>query len=346
MPWDGNVSITMQPEKSNASKLNIRIPGWASEQPVPGNLYQFKKDVSTKIVFKINGEEVSPKYRNGYAVISRTWEKGDLVEVGFPYEIRRIKAHSNIEDNVDKVALQLGPLVYCAEWPDFEQPDVLSLVLNDVTNLDYNFQPELLGGLNVISGEAQGTKRVEDSDKIDTYPRNVKVIPYYGWAHRGKGQMAVWLATKKEAARPRPKPTIASTSKVVASLVSNALIGINDQLFPKNSGDKTNTLYHWWPRKNETHWIIYNFEKPTEVSETEVYWLKDIPNGGCSLPEWWKLYYKKDGNWIEVAGETPYPIIEDDWNKFVFEPVTTSVLKLEVHLSEEYSAGLHEWIVN
>lgn len=346
MPWDGNISISIQPEKSAAAKILIRIPGWASDKPVPGDLYQYKEDVSTEIVFKVNGEEVSPKLKDGYAVISRIWEKGDLIEVGFPYEIRKIESHPNIANNLDKMAIQLGPIVYCAEWPDFEDPDVLSLVLEENTNLTYNFHPELLAGVNVISGEAKGAERVENSEEIVTYPRDFKAIPYYGWAHRGKGQMAVWLATKKEAARPKSKPTIASASTVEASLETSALIGINDQLFPKNSADKSNTLYHWWPRKNETHWITYTFEKPTVVSETEVYWLKDIPNGGCDLPEDWRLYYKSAGEWFPVEGETPYPIIEDDWNKFVFTPVTTSALKLEVQLSEEYSAGLHEWIVN
>ncbi len=345
MPWDGNITISVQPEKALKSKLFIRIPGWASDHPVPGDLYQFKENTSSKPIIKINQEIVSTKMENGYAIISRTWQKGDIVDIGFPYEIRKIQAHPNIENDVDKMALQLGPLVYCVEWPDFEDHDILSLVLNEKSNLDYNFQPQLLSGVNTISGEAEGTK-TNESDEIETYPRTFKAIPYYAWAHRGKGQMAVWIPTKKEAARAKPKATIASTSKVSASLDNVLLAGINDQLFPKNSHDKTNTLYHWWPRKSETHWIIYDFETPKKVSETEVYWLKDIPNGGCSLPESWKLYYKSGNKWVEVKGETPYPIIEDDWNKMVFEPVTTSALKLEIQISDEYSAGLHEWVGN
>lgn len=345
MPWDGSISITVQPEKTFKSKLFIRIPSWASDHPVPGDLYEFKESISAKPVFKINGKQLSPKMENGYAVISRNWEEGDVVDIGFPYEIRRIEAHPEIEDDVDKMALQLGPLVYCVEWADFKDPDILSLVLNEENKLDYNFQPQLLGGVNTIIGEAEGTK-TNESDEIETYKRSFKAIPYYAWAHRGKGQMAVWIPTKKEAARVKQKPTIASKSKISASFENSLITGINDQLFPKNSGDKTNTLYHWWPRKNETHWIIYDFEEPKNVSETEVYWLKDIPNGGCSLPESWKLFYKSGEKWLEVEGETPYPIIEDDWNKFVFDPVTTSAVKLEIQISEEYSAGLHEWIVN
>lgn len=345
MPWDGNISVTLQPENKVKSELYIRIPGWASENPLPGDLYTFFEKPSAKTVFKVNGKEVSPKYKNGYAIISKTWERGDLVEIGFPFEIRKIKANQNIEDDRGKMALQLGPIVYCAEFADYDDADILSMVLPENSVLTSDFKPELLGGVDVITGEAEGTKR-SDSDEIERYPRTFTAVPYYSWSHRGRGQMEVWIPTEKEAAQVKPKPTIASQSKVEASLNIPSIAGINDQFLPKNSADKTNTLYHWWPKTNETHWIIYNFEKPTKISETEVYWLKDIPNGGCDLPESWKLYYKSGEKWIEVKGETPYPIMEDQMNKLGFEPVTTSAVKLEVQLSKEYSAGLHEWIVN
>jgi DUF1680 family protein len=208
MPWDGNISISIDPENSVKTDLYIRIPGWASKNPVPGDLYRFKNEVSSKTIFKINGEAISPKIENGYAVISRTWQSGDIVDVGFPFDIRKIEAHCNVEDDVDKMALQLGPLVYCAEWPDFDEPEVLNLVLNEDVNLDYDFKRELLGGVNVISGEAAGAKVDENTDEIVTYPRKFKAIPYYSWAHRGKGQMTVWLATNKEAARAKPKSTM------------------------------------------------------------------------------------------------------------------------------------------
>lgn len=346
MPWDGNISITLQPENPTKSKLLIRIPGWASDQPMPGDLYSFMDKTSTQAVFKINGEVVNPKMEKGYAVFSKNWESGDLLEIGFPFEIRKIKAHPNIEDDVDKMALQLGPVVYCAEWADYEDPDILSLVLAENVELSADFQPTLLGGVNVISGNAEGAKKEKSTNNIETWPRKFTAIPYYAWAHRGQGQMAVWIPTLKESSRAKPYPSIAATSTIKASLETPSIRGINDQLIPKNSNDKTNALYHWWPRKDEMQWIEYHFEKLSKVSESEIYWLKDIPDGGCDLPENWKLYYKSGKKWVEVNAETPYPIIEDRLNKLVFEPVTTSALKLEVQLSKEYSAGIHEWIVN
>ncbi len=346
MPWDGNVTISVQPENPVKSKLYIRIPGWAADNPVPGDLYSFMNNASSKPVFKVNGEQVKPKMRNGYAVISKTWQPGELVEIGFPYEVRKIKANENIEDDRGKMALQAGPLVYCTEWPDFDDPDILNLVLSENTELNIDFRPEILGGVNVISGDGEGARRIVDSEEIETYPRKFTAIPYYAWAHRGRGEMAVWIPTDKAFTRVKPLPSIASESRVEASYETPLIKGINDQRIPKNSKDKTNTLYHWWPRTNETHWIVYHFQEPVKVSESEVYWLKDIPDGGCDLPESWKLYYLSGGKWIEMDAKTTYPNQVDQLNKITFEPVTTDALKLEVRLSKDYSAGLHEWIVN
>lgn len=345
MPWDGNISVTMQPENPVKSKLYIRMPCWASDYPVPGDLYSFIEKPSTKPVFKINGEEVKPKMDGGYAVFSKIWQAGDLVEIGFPYEIRKIKANENIEDDRGKMALQLGPVVYCAEWPDYDDPDILSLVLPESTSLTSSFQPTLLGGVNIISGDAEGAKRVS-KDEIETYPRKFTAIPYYAWAHRGRGEMAVWIPTTKETSRVKPLPTIASESTVEASFDSPLIKGINDQQIPKNSADKSSTLYHWWPKTGETEWIIYHFKERLKVSESEVYWLKDIPDGGCDLPESWKVWYQNNGKWVEVKTKTAYPNLQDQLNKIEFEPVTTSALKLEVKLSKDFSAGLHEWVVN
>ncbi|SHI31869.1 hypothetical protein SAMN05444280_10181 [Tangfeifania diversioriginum] len=346
MPWNGEVTIAVEPENNTKANLLIRIPGWASKNPVPGDLYSFMNQPSSSTVFKVNGEIVSPETKNGYAEIAKNWEAGDKIEIEFPYEIRKIIAHPNIEDDWEKMALQLGPLVYCTEWADYDDPDILSLVLQENAELSYAFQPEKLGGVNIILGDALGTKTVSSEGETETYPREFKAIPYYAWAHRGKGQMAVWIPTSEKSALPKPLPSIASESDVEASLATNALRGINDQLLPEHSADKSHTLYHWWPATNETHWVIYNFKAPATISECGLYWLKDIPNGGCGLPEWYKLYYKRGQKWVEVDAETPYPLMEDELNRVVFSPVTTSAMKLEVQLQEEYSTGLHEWTVN
>jgi len=214
MPWNGRVVFTLEPEKPVKASLHIRVPGWASENTVPGDLYEFMEKTSTTLAFKVNGTEISPKITNGYAVVSGSWEPGDKLEVVFPYEIRKIKAHPNIEDDRGKMALQLGPLVYCAEWPDYDDPYIFDLFMAENENLTFGFSPGKLGGVNVISGEASVRRMGEGPDKGEIYPRKFTAIPYYAWAHRGKGQMMVWIPTTDEATRPKPLPTIASESRV------------------------------------------------------------------------------------------------------------------------------------
>jgi uncharacterized protein len=241
MPWNGHIVLTLHPENPAKANVHIRIPGWAAGNPVPGNLYEFLNDPSERPLFKINGIEVSPKIENGYAVLSEKWKANDKVEIVFPWEIRRIKAHPNIEDNRGKMALQLGPLVYCTEWADYENPYIFDLFLSENDKLSYDFMPEKLGGMNVISGHASVLRKGEGPDKGEIYPRKFTAIPYFAWAHRGKGQMMVWIPASEEASRPKPLPTIASESHVEASHTTSALQGINDQLLPKHSAG----LHEW-----------------------------------------------------------------------------------------------------
>ncbi len=203
MPWNGRIVFTVQTEKKTKAALHVRIPGWASENPVPGDLYEFTKRTKSVPVFKINGNEVAPKYENGYAVLERNWHPDDKAEVIFPYKIRKIKAHPNIEDDRGKVALQLGPLVYCAESADYDNSYIFDMFLPENNNLSFGFMPDKLGGLNVIYGEASVSKLGEGPDKGEIFPVKFTAIPYYAWAHRGKGQMMVWIPDSEESARPK-----------------------------------------------------------------------------------------------------------------------------------------------
>jgi uncharacterized protein len=196
MPWNGQVEIIIEPERRTAANLLIRIPGWAGDKPVPGDLYAFSGSSSTNPVFKINGQEVVPEMEKGYAVLYKKWEPGDKVEVTFPFEVRRITANEKVADNRGRVALQLGPLVYCAEWADYEGADISQLVLADKAVLSFSYQPGLLHGVNVVSGDASILIKGEGPDRGELYPQKFSAIPYYAWAHRGQGQMAVWIMNK------------------------------------------------------------------------------------------------------------------------------------------------------
>ena len=50
----------------------------------------------------------------GYAVIRRTWQAGDLIELDMPMPVTRVEAHPSVKADAGKVAIQRGPIVYRA----------------------------------------------------------------------------------------------------------------------------------------------------------------------------------------------------------------------------------------
>jgi hypothetical protein len=156
--------------------------------------------------------------------------------------------------------------------------------------------------------------------------------------------MAVWLARTQEAADPLPMPTVASQAKPSASR-GNAH-AINDQREPKSSGDHTHPFQHFWPNKGSAEWVQYDFDKPCEVSQVEIYWFDDTGRGACRLPASWKLLHRKDGKWVEVDEPSSYGCEGDQYNATRFTPVTTDGLRIEIQLQQNWAAGVHEWRVN
>jgi hypothetical protein len=166
-------------------------------------------------------------------------------------------------------------------------------------------------------------------------------IPYYAWANRGPGEMAVWLARSADVARPQPWPTVASIAKLTTSGGRNPR-AINDQEEPKASNEPG---FHWWPKKGGSEWIEYALAKPERVSEVEVYWFDDTGTGQVRVPAAWRVLYKDGDAWKPVEGVTEYGVAKDRYNRAAFTPVTTSALRLEVTLQPEWSAGVQEWKV-
>ena len=156
--------------------------------------------------------------------------------------------------------------------------------------------------------------------------------------------MAVWLARKAAAAKPLPYPTIAFTSKKSASKEGN-LDALSDQLEPSSSIDHSNPYFHWWPRKGTVEWVQYDFTKPEEVSSVAVYWFDDTGMGQCRVPKSWKILYRDGDDWKPVKAMGSYGIEKDMYNHVSFEKVRTDGLRLEIQLIENFSTGIHEWIV-
>lgn len=200
-PWDEHVKISVEIEKTLEFTIYVRIPGWAQGQPVPSDLYRYQNQNEKKIVLKVNSEPVILDMEKGYARIRRTWKKNDTIDLDLSMPTRRVLSNEKLEENGGKVALERGPIVYCAEWPD-NNGQVHNLVLPDDAALESEYRQDLLNGVTVICGKIPALYRSGDGESIETKEQDFLAIPYYAWAHRGEGEMAVWLPRTPELVRP------------------------------------------------------------------------------------------------------------------------------------------------
>lgn len=192
-PWDGAIKVSIDGlQQTHAFRLLLRLPGWAKNQPVPSDLYQYAGTEKEKsISLYVNGKSIDYTMEKGYMVVDRTWEKGDSVTFSLPMDVHRVVANSRVTDDANRVALERGPLLYCLEWPD-NQNQVECCMLPDDAEIHAE-KSDLLGGVTLLkmnglkaSFDAYGSKVGETSE--------LTAIPYYAWDNRGsEGQMEVWI---------------------------------------------------------------------------------------------------------------------------------------------------------
>jgi DUF1680 family protein len=192
-PWDGKVEMTIKPEKSSEFVIKIRIPGWAQNVAIPGGLYKFRDNNSEQVKLLVNGKDHDLTISDGYAVISREWNPGDKIEIEFPMPVRKVVADERVKEDVNKIAYQRGPVIYCAEWPDNTAGNVLDLIINKDAVFSSEFDPYLLDGTQVIETSGAFTKKNPDGKAGIVKEVPVKLIPYALWNNRGPGQMKVWF---------------------------------------------------------------------------------------------------------------------------------------------------------
>lgn len=351
-PWDGDIAVRVAQNKAGQWAMKIRIPGWVRNQVVPSDLYYYTDNLRPKYSITVNGKQTSGKITDdGYFTIDRKWKKGDVVRVHFDMEPRTVRANSNVEADRGFVAIERGPIVYCAEWPDNDF-DIMGALINqnpkmEVVDATLNAKDAKVASYPIkqIITDAQ-LLSFDTSGRLTTKDVRMTLIPYYAWCHRGSGKMRVWLAQDLSASQPSKPATLASLSKITSSVKTPALTSVNDRLVPRNGDDRSVPYTHWWPKTNSTEWIAYEFPEASTVQSCTVYWFDDGPWGGCRVPKAWKIYYMDDlGNWQPVTGADKYATEKGSPNIVNFDPVKTKSLKLEVQQPEENSAGVFEWSV-
>ncbi|MEI7421785.1 MAG: glycoside hydrolase family 127 protein [Prolixibacteraceae bacterium] len=195
-PWEGKIVMKVNPGKAGKFSLLVRIPGWSRNMAFPTDLYHFRTTDQAKASISLNGKQLPIEIKNGYAVISREWKKGDQLALNLPMPVRELVANTQIKEDVGKIALQRGPLVYCTEFADNKDESIVKLALSPGSKYISEFIPGLLNGVTVIRTKTNSSKQPagNPSKAVQT---TLTAIPYFAWANRGQGDMSVWMNAGK-----------------------------------------------------------------------------------------------------------------------------------------------------
>ncbi len=184
-PWDGRITLRIEPEQTATFGLRLRIPAWCHDARLT-----------------VDGQPVDLAgiTEQGYATITRAWQPGDTVVLELPMLIEGLYAHPDVVPDIGHLALRRGPLIYCLEQVDHTVP-LHRIRLHDVAGLSAHPEPALLGGVTILTGAAVAHDTAEWEGVLyrtappATRPCTIRAVPYYAWDNREPGAMCVWLPT-------------------------------------------------------------------------------------------------------------------------------------------------------
>lgn len=200
-PWNGDIKITVKKSNAKNANLLIRIPGWARNQVVPSDLYQFADKETPSYSVTVNGKAVEADLsaNKGYLPVKNI-RKGDVVRIHFDMPVRTVIANQKVADDKSKVAVERGPLVYCAEAADNNGEPVLRAVMGKkptfsvVDNYSIqNTETKNAPAFTVKAIKTEGQILNDNAAGISLKNCTLTLIPYYAWNHRGANQMNVWF---------------------------------------------------------------------------------------------------------------------------------------------------------
>lgn len=182
-PWEGTVTLQVNPVAAGEFGIALRMPSWSRGMEI-----------------RINGEllDTAQGIEQGYRVIRRVWNAGDVIEAVMPMEAHRVYAHPNLRADAQKTAIQRGPLVYCLETADNGEP-LSSISLSESGEFTETFDESLLGGAVVVEGTGSRVKQeswnggLYSREKAPVESIPITAVPYYLWGNRGSGEMKVWI---------------------------------------------------------------------------------------------------------------------------------------------------------
>ena len=327
-PWSGAMKLTVNPAKDGDTfALKVRIPGWARGVPAPGGLYaQTKPSRAGDVRLAVNGRAVDAlPGTDGFAVISgRAWKRGDTVELTLPMEVKRIRADDRIEADRNRLAVERGPLVYCAEGVDNGGKAFNAVLPPDAA---FTTEPIEIASTKMVAVKGGG----------------LTLVPFFAWCHRGAGEMQTWFPVSRAAAGGNSQGIIVRASHCWHRDTTDALF---DGKLPQCSADESIPRFSFWPNCGKEDWIEIELPTRRPVRGFEVYWFDDdhAGRGGCSLPLDWKVQSRLFPGlpWTDVKGAT-YTTVRDGFSVAVFpEAINSEAFRIVVSECPGRSAGALE----
>jgi DUF1680 family protein len=345
-PFYGNVKLTLLPEISNQNfSLKLRIPTWAMQQFVPGDLYNYTDSNLPPITILVNNKQVKFKINNGFAEINRKWSKNDEVELVLPMPVHFNNSIQAVKANHNRLAVTRGPLVYCAEEVDNKglvQRFMLSPEANNTINTSVFSIGKLKNILQLkISGKELKNEQLEDADIIYT--------PYFAWNNRGAGSMIVWTPTIEGVLKESAHEVHGGKFKKVQASHTYSGDDISAILSadkPEDSSDKSIKRWTSWPMKGRKQWIEIELMKKTNLQSIGLYWYKD--NDSVKEPKSWNLEYLHGNHWhiFPVYVTDSYSTFLNQYN--VVHPgkeIITDKIRINIQPQRDLTVGILDVMV-
>jgi uncharacterized protein len=186
-PWNGRVQIRIDECSEMPFALHMRIPSWA-------------RGASLRLNGNLTDLHPTP---GSYCELRRSWHGGDTIALDLPMSPRLIEANPFVEETLNQVVIQRGPLIYCLEsldLPSKPQGSIRDVFIPSNIDLVARFDRSLLNGIVLLEGKAQFRRTADWNSQLyrelqitNLQPINLRFIPYFAWANRGPSEMTVWL---------------------------------------------------------------------------------------------------------------------------------------------------------
>jgi hypothetical protein len=369
-PNDGEISVSINPAKPTKFRLQLRIPTWAQDRFVPGELYRYANTsfngkpkatasggveqrantdasglpLNEQITLSVNGDRINAPIEKGFASIEREWRADDRVVLRLPMPVRITECHPAVKANTNRIAFTRGPFVLCAEGVDNGGATKRFFFDKMPDTSDTKIKTTRIKSGSFIQADVPAQAVTRSSDTETT---NLVLTPYYAWNNRGTSSMTVWFPRDKSLAvfDPHVLPKESIFSKITASHTSplDTVSAIGDGKEPRWSSGKK--VPRWTSRRQngKPQWIEARFAETKQVRHIGVYWMQD--QFDVKFPAEWSLEVEQAGKWkaFELYTTDRYDTRANQYNVVhPAAPLKCDAIRIRMTPKENACVGLLE----